>query len=106
MAHERTVEALAGLGQKQRVRVTTDDAALDARVAEGVFVPDERLRIELSPGVEEEGRYQVRATFADGGWSSPELRYCPSGHASPAWRVVGEIRGVTPLEESAYPERN
>lgn len=106
MANEQTVEALAGLEQKQRVRVTTDDTRLDARVAEGVFLPDERLRIELSPGVEEEGRYQVRATFADGGWSSPEFRYCPNGHASPAWRVVGEVRDVTPLEASAYPERD
>ena len=92
------IETLSDLGQKQRVRIETDDGTtIEATVNQFDYVPDEKLRLELAPdGSDEYQRYQVRSHFEDGTWTAIDLRGYHRERED--WTDLGTVEDVTPEE--------
>lgn len=101
MNSRETVETLADLQQKQRVRFTlTDGTTVEARVDQLEYDLEDRLRLELDVR-DDPDRYQVNATFADGEWSEVTMRTVRSDGGDGAdgeWESLGVVRSAVPLE--------
>lgn len=87
---------LSDLGQKQRVRIDTEDGTtIQARVNQREFAPDENLRLELAPDEPADyQRYQVHAHVEDGTWAPIVLRGYDRERGG--WMDLGPVADVTP----------
>ena len=92
------IETLGALGQKQRVRIETEDGAtIEARINQCVYTPRENLRLELTPD-ESSGyrRYQVRSHVEDDAWTPISVQgYDGEGET---WVDLSTVVAATPLE--------
>ncbi len=94
---QTVIDTLRELGQGQRVRLRfADDSTLDLRVNQMEYVPDDCLRLEISGGPGDRGRYQAEAHVEDGTWTPLELRRYD--RASGAWSSLQDVSEVAPLD--------
>ena len=92
------LDTVRRLGQGQRVRLTfPGDRRVEAQVNQMEYVPEERLRVELTTDESGDyGRYHADASVADGRWSELRVqRYDPD---EGAWTDLGGVEDVTPVE--------
>lgn len=92
------IETLSDLGQKQRVRIETEDGTtIEARINQIEYAPNENLRLELvSDGSDEYQRYQVRSHVEDGTWVPVDLRGYDRERED--WMDLGTVADATPEE--------
>ena len=92
------IETLGDHGQKQRVRIETEDGTtIEGRVNQSVYTPDENLRLELAPdGSDEYQRYQVRSHVEDGTWTPIIVR--GYDREEETWTDLGTVVDATPGE--------
>lgn len=98
------IETLSDFGQKQRVRIETEDGTtVEATISQFDYVPDEKLRLELSPEESDEyQRYQVRSHIEDGTWTPIDLRGYQQDRGE--WTDLGTVANATPADESMESE--
>ncbi len=98
------IETLSDFGQKQRVRIETEDGTtVEATISQFDYVPDEKLRLELAPEESDEyERYQIRSHAEDGTWTPIELRGYHQERGE--WTDIGTVADATPAGESMESE--
>jgi uncharacterized protein YndB with AHSA1/START domain len=89
------VDALAELGQGQRVRLTVPDGdTIDLQVNQTEYAPGERLRLELTTDDSgDPSRYQATATADGGDWSPLSVRRYDPDRGE--WESLGEVSAAT-----------
>lgn len=90
------IETLGGLGQKERVRLETDEGTvIEARCNQSEYATDANLRLELVPEVSgSHRRYQARASVEDGEWTPVALRGYDGEREE--WEDLGTVVEATP----------
>ena len=98
------IETLSDFGQKQDVRIETEDGTtIEANISQFDYVPDEKLRLDLSPeGSDEYQRYQVRSHAEDGTWTPVDLRGYDQERGE--WTDLGTVADATPADQSKESE--
>lgn len=98
------IETLSDFGQKQRVRIETEDeTTVEATISQFDYVPDEKLRLELAPEESDEyERYQVRSHAEDETWTPINLRGYHQERGE--WTDIGTVADATPADESMESE--
>jgi hypothetical protein len=72
------------------VEVTLDDGTTMEGPASPVdYLPDDRFRIEISPGTESIRRCEISARYVEGEWETPEVRHYSLGDDD--WTVAGVV---------------
>ena len=86
--HGGVVETLGALRPYETAAVRLDDGtALTGRAFPVVYVPGDRLRLELRCEDRPNVRFELRSDYADG-WGPVRVRQCRFGNAD--WQATGE----------------
>lgn len=95
---EKHLETVRELGTGQRVRLTFSDGTSHVlRVAQEEYIPNQRLRVELTNDDSVQGaRYWLGSSFEDGMWTSPTVKRYDWDDRS--WKIMVELTDVTSLE--------